>query len=324
MQARRVRRLAARDERRADDVWSRGELQLEPAALVNHVAGLRHVDEVGFEIGIAAHPEGVDARAVHRVLDLVRVLEAAHHAEVRPEHLHSELILGVERQRHLREDAADRADRLAFDVGVLRRVLADVKRLGGGAEVGIADRHRADLVRGLHEPLEQHRRHPENVADVVKPVRGVVGRQQRRRIDIEREEIAHRIRVFGAVETMENRTAGVGRFGGRAIQCGREPRDQLGAGRRIGLRRGRRRHHPDTHLLDRLFPNTGVSRELTIVHLVERESTGLAASVMAADAVLADDGGAACGRGRLGILLRSEAPERWQGQSTMPLMPPTV
>ena len=285
LQPGRVWRVAARDERRADDVRPRGELQLEPAALVDHVAGLRHVDEVGLEIGFAAHAEGVDARAVHRVFDLVLVLEAAHHAEVGAEHLHRDLILGVERQRHLREDAADRANRLAFDVRVLRRVLADVERLGGRAEVGVADGQRADFVRGLHEPLEQHRRHPEDVADVVEPVRGVVGRQQRGRIDLEREEIAHGIRIFRAVETMEHRTSGIGFLGGRAIQRGREPRDQLGAGRRIGLGRGRRRHHPDAHLLERLLPDGGPRRDVVEVHPVERQTAGLRPIVMAGDAV---------------------------------------
>ena len=178
-------------------------------ALVDGVAGLRHVHEVGLEVGFAAHAERVHARAVHRVLDVVLVLEAAHHAEVRAEHLHGELILGVERQRDLREDAADRADGLAFDVRVLRRVLADVERLARDADVGIADGQRADLVRGLHEALEEHRRHAEHVADVVEAVRGVVRRQQRRGIDVEREQIAHRVGVLGAIQAVQHRPAGI-------------------------------------------------------------------------------------------------------------------
>ena len=128
--ARRVGRFAAGDERGADDVRAGRELDawMRPRSSMTSPAFVMF-DEVGLEVGFAAHAERVHARAVHSVLDLVLVLEAARHAQVRAEHLHGELILGVERQRDLRENAADRADRLAFDVRVLRRVLTDAENV---------------------------------------------------------------------------------------------------------------------------------------------------------------------------------------------------
>ena len=78
-------------------------------------------------------------------------------------------VLAVERQRRVREHAADRADRQPLDVPVLRRVLADAERLARHAALGIADGERADLAGGRQVALEQHGDTPSTSATLSKP-----------------------------------------------------------------------------------------------------------------------------------------------------------
>ena len=58
-----------------------------------------------------------------------------------------------------------------------------------GERLGASDREAADLLRGRHVAIQQRRR---EIADrhVVEAVAGFVGRQQRRGVDVEREQIA--------------------------------------------------------------------------------------------------------------------------------------
>ena len=65
-----------------------------------------------------------------------------------------------------------------------------VLSVGGAGR--IADGHRADLLGGGDVALEQHRRHAQHVGHVVEAEARVVGRQQRRGVDVERQQIADR------------------------------------------------------------------------------------------------------------------------------------
>ena len=71
--------------------------------------------------------------------------------------------------------------------------------------VAIADRAAADLARRGEIALHQHRRDSEHVADIVEAVTGIVRRQHLAHVDIERQQIANGVGVFGAVEPMERR-----------------------------------------------------------------------------------------------------------------------
>ena len=101
------------------------------------------------------------------------------------------------------QQAAARAERQPFDVVVLRRVLAravdDQRRL-----FGIADRQPADLLRRRHVRLDQRGRNAERAGDVVEAGRGVVRRQVLRRVDVEVEQVADDVRVFGAVQAVQS------------------------------------------------------------------------------------------------------------------------
>ena len=158
----------------------------------------------------------IDALAVDRDLHVVRVLEAAHDVEIRAVQLGLEHVVAVERERVAHRGSADRAERKPVDVLVLREVLADAERVAAGADVGIADGQGRDLHRRRHVFFLQRRRDAEHVRDVVEAVGGVVGRQERGDVDVEVEQVAHRVRVLAAVQAVQDRRAGIrmrGRLG---------------------------------------------------------------------------------------------------------------
>ena len=100
-------------------------------------------------------------------------------------------------------------------------------------------------------------RHAQDVGDVVEPAALVVGRQERGGIDIQGENVVDRIGVFGAIQAMHGRVAGV-RLGGVAtIQRGFEERSQPVQRGLIGPRHALRGHRADAELADHLFPGFG-------------------------------------------------------------------
>ena len=87
------------------------------------------------------------------------------------------------------EHAAARAERQPFDVVVLRRVFG--RSVDDEAwRRRLADRQPADLSGGLHIRLDERRRDAERAGDVVEPVRRIVRRKIRARID--RRDRGHR------------------------------------------------------------------------------------------------------------------------------------
>src|SRR5262245_66202154 len=82
LQPRWMRSGAPPDKCCSNFMRTRRQGQAHAPALVHLVTRLGHVDEVGFEVGFAAHLEAVDTLAVHRELDLVLVLEPTHDAQV--------------------------------------------------------------------------------------------------------------------------------------------------------------------------------------------------------------------------------------------------
>ena len=148
------------------------------------------------------------ALAVDRDLDLVRVLEAAHDVQVGAIELDLEDVLAVERKRVAHEQCR-------------RRCRAAGLRCAGSA-TGPGERGTCRcpapmsgsptasaliFLRRRQIALLQRRRDAEHVGDIVEAVGRIVGRQQRRDVDVEREQIANRVGVFGAVEAMEHRPA---------------------------------------------------------------------------------------------------------------------
>ena len=98
-------------------------------------------------------------------------------------------------------------------------------RVAAGRAARAADRQAADLLRRRDVAVEQRRR---QIADrhVVEAVAGLVGRQQRRDVDVEREQIADGVLVFGSGQPPDRGgAAGIRMRRGRAIERRLERRD---------------------------------------------------------------------------------------------------
>ena len=155
----------------------------------------------------------------------MRILEPADIRDGRRQKTNEEGVFGVERERVGDEEAAARAERQTVHVLVLGGVgthaigVGDDRNLGG-----VADRDGADPPRRRQVALHQHRRDAEHVADVVEAVARVVDRQQRRDVDVEVEQVADGVGVFGAVQPAEDRAARIGLGGGGAIELADEKR----------------------------------------------------------------------------------------------------
>ena len=125
----------------------------------------------------AVRPD-VRALAVDDERELLAGNEAAD-AEV----LNRELVFAVGRKVVTRDDAAARAEGHALEALVLRGVAR--RQIGGlGRRLPVADRHAGDARRRGRVRLEQRRRDRQRPGDVVEAVGRVVGRQQRRDVDL--------------------------------------------------------------------------------------------------------------------------------------------
>ena len=115
--------------------------------------------------------------------------------------------------------AAARAERQAVQSIVLPKFGRDVIRLGDGIDCCRADRHTADLSRGAQIALHQRRRHPLHAGDVVEAVAHIIGRQHGGDVDVDRQQIADHVPIFGSIEPMQRfGAAGVGFRLRRAVE----------------------------------------------------------------------------------------------------------
>src|SRR5262249_1648828 len=103
------------DERGRHEPWARldGHAHEEPG-----VGGVRLLrDRAGLAgFGLAADRAEEHTLAVHRDLEVVLVLEPANRLEIRARQRDVKLIVAVERKPVAHADAADRAERKAFEV----------------------------------------------------------------------------------------------------------------------------------------------------------------------------------------------------------------
>ena len=109
------------------------------------------------------------------------------------------------------EPARRRACRAAApDMLFLRQVGSKTDRGAAGRKARTSDGQPADFLRRRHIAFEQRRRQIAN-RDVVETVAGRVARQHRRRVEFQRQQIANRVLIFGAVEAAERiRSAWIG------------------------------------------------------------------------------------------------------------------
>ncbi len=101
------------------------------------------------------------------------------------------------------------------------------------------------------------------------------------------EQVANRIRIFGAVEAVEARRRQMGDR--TAIEFILHPADQRLQGRRIRPSASRRRHHARAKLPDDFFADFRMVPEMREVQLVQQQVGRLQLRVVARHAILVDE-----------------------------------
>ena len=207
------------------------------------------------------------------------------------------------------DEPAAGAKRQTLDMGVLdeagRRPIDDGLR----QHRQIADGAPADLHRRRDVAFDQRRRHGQDTGDVVETVGGVVGRQQRLDVDLEREQVADRVRVLAAIEPVQRWRTRVRGDCRRGVEIGFEEASEPGQRLPVRPRLSGRRHHAGADLAHDRFPGLGVARGRAGIETVERQVAGTIDRVVAVDAVSIDQ--RATGGFRLGRRARPpDEPER--------------
>ncbi len=205
--------------------------------------------------------------------------------------------------------------------------LRDAPGLAGGRLIRVANRERGDFEGGREIVLLERWRDAEHIGHVVEAEGRIVGGQERLSIDIEREQIADGVGVFGPIEAVETGPAGIRGPGGGLIELRFEIRRRFVIGRQRRPGRARGRHGSGTQLLDDFFPELRVSGGVREIFGVERQATGFKPLVVASGAVHLGDafveafwplGGAACNSPN-GIAARLKMALASRGESMDPV-----
>ena len=210
-----------------------------------------------------------------------------------------ELVVAVHREGVADERAAARADRQPFDVVFLREVGRRPDRVAVGRYARTSHGDAADLLGRGDVAIEQRRR---EIADrhVVEAVARFVGGQERRDVDVERQQIADGVLVLRAGQAAQRRGASRIRRRGRGAIERRLERGDLGvvAGF-VRPRRSGRRHLPRADFADNLLPHVRTLADVVRGRRVERQAAAFQALVVARRAIPRDEGGVRrCGRRR--------------------------
>ena len=212
---------------------------------------------------------------------------------------HLELVFAVRGEHVVHDHAAARAERRARDA--VPWMLRHVGRVGVGVidrrRRLVADRHAADIRRGVQVRLEQRRRQRLFIGDVVEVRAHRVVRQPLAGIDVELEQFLDGAGVLGTIEALERAAARIRVGLGVRVHRGLERADETLVGRGIGTRHARRRHHARLQLADHPLRHVGVLAGLGEIKRCERQAAGaiLVAIAVATDAVLLDERVVVCG-----------------------------
>ena len=226
-------------------------------------------------------------------------------------------VLAVHREAVAHRDAPARAERevLAQPV-VLVQQQRDAVGLDARHRRGEPHREPADLARRREVAFQEGRRDRQHRRHVVEAVLvGVVGRQEGRDVDLDLEQVAHRVAVLGPVQAVERLGAAhAGVEGGGSVEPRLEIRHQGLRVAAVGPGTARRRHRADPQLADDVLPDRRVAGDVGQVRRVEGESRRAQPLVVADDAVAVERGPMRRGVGRrLGARRRGGAEHRARG-----------
>ena len=242
--------------------------------------------------------EHLHARPVQQQLDIVRIGQPLDVLIAIPGQANLDLVLAVEREGVGKHGAAAGANRKPLEMTLLREVGGHPDRFTAGRSARTADREPADLLGSRDIAIEQRRR---QVADrhVVEAVAGIVGRQERAHVDVERQEIADRVVILGSGEPPDRRRpARIRAGGGRSIERGLQVADHGVVGRIVRAFLADGRHLAGPQLANHLLPDVRMADHVAGSNHIERETAFLVVLVVTRQAVFVDEGEEAGGRGQ--------------------------
>ncbi len=115
---------------------------------------------------------------------------------------------------------------------------------------------------------------------------GVVRRQQRRDVNVDRKQVANRAVVFRSIQPVERLAAsGIGMGQRHRVDFAFEPRRHTAVGGVVGTRAVPRRHRLRPKLDQDFLPRFRVGRDVGQVLLVERKIGGQGPLVVATDTI---------------------------------------
>ena len=202
-------------------------------------------------------------------------------------------VLAVDGKVVANRDAATRSERQIFALPiVLHHVQRNLECLEPRARGRQTRREPRDLTRHRQVALEVRRRNREDVREVVEAaVRRLVARQQRLHVDVEREQVANRVVVFRAIETMDGVDPARIRIGRpRPIDFGLQPAGHGVIGGRIGPRPSRAAASSRPEASRSPAPRPPHWRQASSTSRLSSASPAVRSRlVMAGDAVLVED-----------------------------------
>ena len=217
-----------REKRHADLVRTGGQRQTHAQALVHRIARRRRVVARGGDFFVAAEAREVHPLAVDRNFQLLGYSRP----RIVPRFVRNSLTRSS--YSPSRGSVGSTAVPPTVPSGSPSMCLScdascRTRYIEAAGDVPIADREVADPSGGLQIPLEQHRRDAQEIGVVVEAVPRIVGREQRGDVDFQRQQIAHRVPVLGAVQPVQHRPAGIRLRRGGAVELRLEPAAQRAA-----------------------------------------------------------------------------------------------
>ena len=109
-------------------------------------------------------------------------------------------------------------------------------------------------------------------------------------VEIEPQEIADGVAVLGPVQAVDGRRPGVGTVGGRAVEGGFQPGNQIGGGGLVRAGSAGRWHLAGPELLEHPLEHRRVLRDARRIDVLQRDARRQRAVVVAGEAMAADGG----------------------------------
>ena len=241
---------------------------------------------------VAADPEHGHLLAVDAQLDPLPARQPVDVADDVALQADAQLVLPVEGKAVAHGEAAARPERHRLPGAlVLDARAGDLVGRGGRPQPSVADRRPAHLVGGRDVALQERGGDVEEVRVVVESEAQVVGRQERRRVDLQRQQVADGVGVLGPVQPVDRGPAGIGVRLRRPVERRLQPRGRGVVGGGLRTRTPPRgRHRAFVQLQQHLLPDVRVFADGFQRRLVEGQVAGAEPFVVAGDAVAVEEG----------------------------------